>query len=149
MPEVYSLAKPGMALDMLLHIRYGDPAAVMEIVAHEDFEFPNLELPRLDVTHMRSPGKVGEEINGIRDAVQFEIPMQYWPGHANNAVYRTLIDSQEVVEFLITLPSGLRGWAARVMHFDPTSIPMRDKAMAVLKLSLMAEVETPTALPTP
>ncbi|WP_147127814.1 hypothetical protein [Shimia ponticola] len=144
--RVYSQAKAGLDHDIQMHLRHGDPAVTTEVLGHEDFTHPNLEPPRLDVGHMRSPGKVGEEINAPRPAVQYEIALQDWAGHASHDVFRTLEASGEVIEFLLTKDGTLRGWAAKVMYFDPTDAGMRDKGMAVLKLSIMAEIETPAPI---
>lgn len=146
MTRQYSKAKAGIEYDLRLHIRHGDPSAEFEIFAHEDFDFPDLKPPTLDVTHMRSPGKVGEIINGPRGALEFELQMQYWEGADYEAELRALVASGEVVEFLVTLGTSFRSFATRVLHYDPTSIPMMDKAMAGLKLGIMAEINDPTAL---
>lgn len=146
MTRQYSAAKPGTELEPRIHIRHGDPAAEFEIMAVEDFEFPDLTPPTIDTTHMRSPGNVGELINGPRPAVEFELPLQYWDGANHETELRTLIASGEVVEFLITLGTSFRGFAARILHYDPTSIPMREKAMARVKIAIMAEIDSPTAL---
>lgn len=146
MTRQYSQAKAGMDFDLRLHIRHGDPSAVFEIFAVEDFEFPDLTPPQIDVMHQRSPGKVGEVINGPRDAVIFDLPMQYWDSADHEAELRALIASGEVVEFLITMGASFRGFAARILHYDPTAVPMRDKAMAMVKIAVMGEVGDPTAL---
>jgi hypothetical protein len=149
MTREYSQAKPGTEYGLRLHIRHGaETPAVFEIKAVEDFEFPDLSAPQIDTTHMRSPGNVGEVINGPRPALIFDLPLQYWEGVSYEATLRTLIGSGDVVEFLITLGSSYRGFATRVLHYDPTAIPMREKAMATLKLAIMAEITDPTALPT-
>lgn len=147
MTRQYSEAKVGLELDLQFHIRHGDPAAVFEIMGAEDVDFPDLTPPQIDVTHQRSPGRVGETKNGPRDPLIYELPVQYWDGNATEATLRSLVASEEVVELLITLGTTFRGFAARILHFDPTSIPMKDKAMAVVKIAIMGEIANPTALP--
>lgn len=142
----YSEAEVGLNLDIQFHIRHGDPAVVLEIMGVEDVEFPDLTPPQIDTTHQRSPGRVGEVKNGPRDSLVYELPVQYWDGWDGEAPIRSLIASEEVVELLITLGGTFRGFAARILHFDPTSVPMKDKAMAVVKISIMAEIDNPTAL---
>jgi hypothetical protein len=89
---------------------------------------------------------VGETKNGPRDPLIYELPLQYWDGWADEATLRSLVASEEVVELLITLGTSFRGFAARILHFDPTSIPMKDKAMAVVKIAIMGEIASPTPL---
>ena len=147
MTRQYSEAKVGLNLDVQFHIRHGDPAEVFEIMGAEDVEFPDLTPPQIDVTHQRSPGRVGETKNGPRDPLVYELPVQYWDGSTSEATMRALVASEEVVELLITLGTTFRGFAARILHFDPTSIPMKEKAMAVIKIAIMSEIADPTALP--
>ncbi|WP_412550534.1 hypothetical protein [Shimia sp. MIT910701] len=146
MPRQYSEAQAGLNLDLQFHIRHGDPAAVFEIMGAEDVDFPDLTPPQIDTTHQRSPGRVGEVKNGPRDPLIYELPLQYWDGWEHEATIRSLVASEEVVEFLITIGASFRGFAARVLHFDPTSIPMKDKAMAVVKIAIMAELDAPAAI---
>lgn len=146
MTRTYSEAQAGLALDIQFHIRHGEPAEVFEIMGAEDVDFPDLTPPQIDTTHQRSPGRVGEVKNGPRDPLIYELPLQYWDGWTGETSLRTLVASEEVVELLITLGSSFRGFAARVLHFDPTSVPMKDKAMAVVKIAIMAELAAPAAI---
>lgn len=147
MTRQYSEAKVGLSLDLQFHIRHGDPVAVFEIMGAEDVDFPDLTPPQIDVTHQRSPGRVGETKNGPRDPLIYELPLQYWDDWDGEDKLRALVASEEVVELLITLGTTFRGFAARILHFDPTSVPMKDKAMAVVKIAIMGEIANPTALP--
>lgn len=146
MTRTYSLVKPGMELEPRLHIRHGDPVATFEIMGVEDFDYPDLSPPQIDTTHQRSPGQVGEMINAPRPALVYDLSVQYWEGVSYEADLRALIASGEVVELLVTLGTSFRGWAARVLHYDPTSVPMNEKTMAMLRLTVMAEIDSPTAL---
>ena len=146
MTREYSKAEVGLNLDLRFHIRHGDPAVLLEILGVEDVDFPDLTPPQIDTTHQRSPGRVGEVKNGPRDALIYELPMQYWDGATGETTLRALVASGEVVELLVSLGSTFRGFAARVLHFDPTSIPMKNKAMAVVKIAVMGEIENPTAI---
>jgi hypothetical protein len=145
MTEQYSAAIVGMGTQ--IYSRRGDPAVVEEILGHEDIDFPDLTPPRLNATHMRSPGGVGEEINGPRAAAAWEVPLQYWPGSDTDVELKALAADQQVFELLIVIDGNLRAFAAKVMHYQPTNIPMGEKVMAVAKMSVMAEVSNPDALP--
>jgi hypothetical protein len=147
MTRQYSKVKHGMSLEPRFHIRHGTPTAVFEIMGVEDVDFPDLTPPQIDVTHQRSPGGVGETKNGPRDPLIYEIPLQYWEGWAGEDSLRALVASEEVVELCITLGTKFRVWAARVLYFEPTSIPMKDKAKSVVKMAIMGEISNPDALP--
>ena len=147
MTDTYSLATTGRTLGPRLYIRHGNPQLIFEILGLEDIEFPDTEPERIDVSHMGSPGGVGEEINGPRSASSYTLDLQHWPNADHEAELRALAETQEVVEFLIDMGGTLRAFAAKVMHFEFTNIPMAGKVMVAAKFSIMAEIDNPVAIP--
>lgn len=99
-----------------------------------DITPPASDVDQVDVTHMQSPGRRREFIDGLIDGGECSFQMNYVPGSASDLILldilATPVGEERTRNLRITYPNGVKDtFAGNLMTYQP-SIPTGDKMVA-------------------
>lgn len=112
------------------------------LVGVEEFDFPDLTRGTEDATHLDSPNDTEEAIPSMRPVADWEIQIQYKEGNDTDVLLLPLATSGEdvVLELTAGEDGTARKFAAFVRGWRPVGLNSRNKMMATLTMTVMAEV---------
>jgi len=115
-----------------IRIGRGDPVVWTELDGVGDVDFPNGEADEVEVTHMKSPARTKEYIQGLIDNGLVAVPVHWVPGSDTDVLLTAIRDSGEAVQIEFTAP-GAGASAEPFAGFCKTykrTAPINDKMMA-------------------
>lgn len=113
-----------------------------KLVGVEEFDFPDLTRGTEDATHLESPNDTEEAIPSMRPVADWELSIQYKEGNDTDVLCLGLANTGEDV--ILRLKAGENGtqrsFAAFVRGWRPVGLNARNKMMATLSMTVMAEI---------
>lgn len=112
-------------------INYTDMAEVVDITP------PNETADVIDVTHMQSPDKTREFIEGLKDPGEVSFTINFVPGSGTDVTLRTMVGRQDC---RITFPNGYT-WTFRAFKtgYEPEA-PNEDKMAATVTMKVTSTI---------
>jgi hypothetical protein len=102
---------------------------------------PNLSVDQIDATHMQSPGRTREFIQGLADPGEMSIEMNYIANSATDAFLLAWRTSGLTRSARISYPgSATDTFPAFILGYAPGSIDPSDKMSATLSLKVAGAV---------
>lgn len=113
---------------------YTELAEVYEITP------PSSTIAKVQVTHMKSPGRRHEYIPGLTENGAASLQMNYVPGSASDLRLEALRASGQVVSMRITYPNGVTvTFDGFVEEYTP-AVPVDDRLTATVSLAVTGDI---------
>jgi predicted secreted protein len=117
-------------------IETGSPADFVDLGEVFDITPPSSEVDQVDVTHMQSPGRRREFIDGLIDSGECSFEMNYIPGSVADLalldILNTPVGESRRRTCRIIYPNSVTDtFSANLMNYEPT-VPTDDKMTATV-----------------
>lgn len=122
----------------------GTVTAWTQVLGVEEVAMPEKTPDDIEVTHMQSPGRSRESIPGLLAVADFSQELQFWDGHASQALLDSLAalteaGNPEFIRVEMKVGSLRRTYRGYVETFNPQG-SVGDKRMATLTMKLFERV---------
>jgi predicted secreted protein len=97
------------------------------------------ESDRIDVTHMKSPGRKREFISGLIDPGEASFEINWVPGSASDILIRGLFASGAVVDHRITFPNGVTVTYDAAITGYTKAVPVDDRMTATITVAVSGD----------
>jgi hypothetical protein len=125
-------------------IETGSPPDFVDLGEVFDITPPSSEVDQVDVTHMQSPGRRREFIDGLIDPGECSFEMNYIPGSVADELLNEILDtplgeSRRRTCRIIYPNSVTHTFSANLMNYEPT-VPTDDKQTATVTFRVTGTV---------
>lgn len=130
-------SQAGLGYGAIVEVQRPDsPSTWDELKEVYDITPPSMTVDQVDVTHMRSPGRRREFIDGLIDPGEMSFEMNYVPGSASDlillAILNTAIGQDRSRTLRVTYPNGKTDtFSANLQGYEP-AVPTDDKMTATV-----------------
>lgn len=122
----------------------GSPPQYVSVGEVTDITPPSATVDQVDVTHMQSPNRRREFIDGLVDGGECSFTLNYVPNSAGDVLLRgilaTPVGESRVRSIQITYPNGaIDTFDGNLQSYEPT-LPTDDKATATVTFKVTGDV---------
>lgn len=103
---------------------------------------PQFTSDTIDVTHMQSPGRKREYINGLISPGEASVEMNFVPGSPSDELCRALQTSGEATPAIITFPNQVTWSFSILISGYETSVPVDDKMAVTITMQVTSDLIT-------
>lgn len=119
----------------------GNPVAWTPLIGLEDVSFPNAQSDEIETTHMESPNRTKEFIQGLNDNGESALTLHWIPGSPVDVLASAIKASGEVVQLEYTATNGgvAEVYAAFLKGLERLA-PVNDKMTATLTFRILGQI---------
>lgn len=146
-PDANSNALLGYGTIAQVNDGYNSPSDWHDLDEVYNITPPSSEVDQVDVTHMRSPGRRREFIDGLIDSGEFSFQMNYIPGSDSDDLMRGILSAatgERRRNWRIIYPNNeMDTFAGNLQTYEP-DVPTDDKMTATVTIRVTGDITRST-----